>query len=149
MNAVSGQAGKYARFELERRFLVSRLPKGIVEDRSSRISDRYIQNTQLRLRRMEPLDGGEAIFKLGRKDVPSPPDFSRMTITNIYLSGGEYAVLAKLQALELHKVRHQIEHGDHIFSVDVSMPAWPASFSPRSASRPPRRWIGHLISHLG
>jgi hypothetical protein len=47
MNAVSGQAGKYARFELERRFLVSRWPKGIVEDRSSRISDRYIQNTQL------------------------------------------------------------------------------------------------------
>jgi CYTH domain-containing protein len=119
MNAVSGQAGKYARVELERRFLVSRVPEGIVEDRSWRISDRYIQNTQLRLRRMEPLDGGEAIFKLGRKDVPSPPDFSRMTITNIYLSGGEYAVLAKLQALELHKVRHQIEHDDHIFSVDV------------------------------
>ena len=47
MNAVSGQAGKYARFELERRFLVSRLPKGFVEDRSWRISDRYIHNTHV------------------------------------------------------------------------------------------------------
>jgi CYTH domain-containing protein len=119
MNAVSGQAGKYARFELERRFVVGRLPEGIAEGRGWRISDRYIKNTQLRLRRMEPLHGGEAIFKLGQKHVPSPPDFSRMTITNIYLTGDEYAVLAQLRALELHKVRHQIEHDDHIYSVDV------------------------------
>lgn len=68
---------------------------------------------------MEPIHGGEIVFKLGQKHVPSPPDFSRMTITNIYLSPGEYAVLAELEARELHKLRHSIEHDDRIFSVDV------------------------------
>jgi CYTH domain-containing protein len=119
MNDVSGQAGRYARFELERRFLVGQLPAGIHEGGGWRIRDRYIKNTQLRLRRMEPLQGGEAIFKLGQKIVPSPPDFSRMTITNMYVSGGEYGVLARLPALDLHKVRYRFEHGDHLFSVDV------------------------------
>jgi CYTH domain-containing protein len=119
INAVREHAGKYARFELERRFLVGRLPEGIADDRGWRISDRYIKNTHLRLRRTEPIHGGEIIFKLGQKHVPSPPNFSRMTITNIYLSPGEYAVLAGLEALELHKLRHSIEHDDRIFSVDV------------------------------
>jgi CYTH domain-containing protein len=119
INAVSEHAGKYARFELERRFLVGCVPEGIAEDRGWRISDRYIKNTHLRLRRMEPIHGGEIIFKLGQKQVPSPPDFSRMTITNIYLSPGEYAVFAGLEALELHKLRHSIEHDDRMFSVDV------------------------------
>ena len=116
---MSEHAGKYARFELERRFLVGRLPEGIADDRGWRISDRYIKDTHLRLRRMEPMHGGEIVFKLGQKHVPSPPDFSRMTITNIYLSQGEYAVLAGLEALELHKLRHSIEHDGRIFSVDV------------------------------
>lgn len=113
------QAGKYARFELERRFLVGLLPEDIVGDRGWRIDDRYITGTHLRLRRMERIDGGETIFKFGQKLVPSPPDYSRMTITNIYLSPGEYDVLARLQALELHKVRHQVEHDDHTYGVDV------------------------------
>ena len=117
--ALSKQAGKYARFELERRFLVDRPPEGIAEDRGWRISDRYIKNTHLRLRRMQPIHGGEVVFKLGQKHVPSPPDFSRTTITNIYLSPGEYAVLAELEALELHKLRHSIEHDGRTFSVDV------------------------------
>ena len=116
---MSEQPGKYARFELERRFLVGRLPAGIDDDRGWRINDRYLANTHLRLRRMEPIHGGETIFKLAQKHVPSPPDYSRMTITNIYLSSAEYAVLAELPALELHKNRHQIEHNDRIFSVDV------------------------------
>jgi CYTH domain-containing protein len=118
INAVTERAGKYARFELEQRFLVARLPEQAIGVRGWRVSDRYIKDTQLRLRRMEPLHGGETIFKLGQKDVPSPPAFSRMTITNIYLSEGEYAVLAQLAAHELRKVRHEIEH-DHRMSVDI------------------------------
>jgi adenylate cyclase len=115
---MSEQAGKYARFELERRFLVPRLPEGIA-DRGWRITDRYIKSTRLRLRRMEPIHGGEAILKLGQKHAPSPPDFARTTITNIYLSPSEYAMLAQLDALELHKRRHSIEHNGRILSVDV------------------------------
>ena len=116
---MSKQAGKYALFEFERRFLVARVPEGVTEGRGWSISDRYIKNTRLRLRRMEPIHGGETIFKLGQKHVQSPPDFSRMTITNIYLSATEYAVLAELDALELHKVRYSVEHDDLTFSVDV------------------------------
>jgi CYTH domain-containing protein len=116
---VSEQAGKYARFELERRFVVPRLPEGSAQDRGWRITDRYITDTHLRLRRMEPIHGGETIFKLGQKQAPSPPDFARTTITNIYLSPSEYGVLAQLDALELHKRRHAIEHSGRILSVDV------------------------------
>jgi CYTH domain-containing protein len=116
---VTEQAGKYARFEFERRFLVARVPEGMSEGLGWLVSDRYIKNTRLRLRRMEPIHGGETIFKLGQKDVPVPPDFSRMTITNIYLSASEYAVLSELEADELHKVRHAAEYGGRIFSVDV------------------------------
>jgi CYTH domain-containing protein len=119
MITVTEQPGKYARFELERRFLVARVPERAAEGRGWLISDRYIKNTRLRLRRMEPIHGGETIFKLGQKEVPFPPDFSRTTITNIYLSPNEYAVLSELDAHELHKVRHPVEYRGRMFSVDV------------------------------
>ena len=68
---------------------------------------------------MEPTDGGETIFKLGQKHVPAPPDFARVTITNIYLSAAEYEVFAVLAAAELDKRRYAVEHGGRVFSVDV------------------------------
>jgi len=80
---MGGHAGKYARFEFERRFLAASIPEGLDRDRGWRITDRYIESTKMRLRRVEPLGGGETLFKLGRKEVPSPPDDSRMTITNV------------------------------------------------------------------
>jgi CYTH domain-containing protein len=116
---MSEQAGKYARVELERRFLVHHLPEAIETERGWRISDRYLANTQLRLRRMRPLNGGETLFKLGQKLVQSPPDFGRMTVTNIYLSAEEYAVLAALDALELHKRRYPFSHDGRLFGIDV------------------------------
>jgi CYTH domain-containing protein len=119
INEMSERAGKYARFELERRFLVARLPECSAQGRGWRITDRYIESTHLRLRRMEPIHGGDTIFKLGQKRAPSPPDFSRTTITNIYLSPSEYAVLAQLDALELHKRRHPVEHHGRVVAVDV------------------------------
>ncbi len=67
------RAGKYARFELERRFVVGRVPEGIAADRGWSITDRYIENSRLRLRRMEPLHGGEPLFKFAQKQS-SPPD---------------------------------------------------------------------------
>ncbi len=116
---MSAQAGKYARFELERRFLVEHLPERKDQDQGWRITDRYINKTRLRLRRMEPLAGGEAVLKLGQKEVSSPPDFSRMTITNIYLSPSEYDVFAMLPANELHKTRYSLEDAGRTYSVDV------------------------------
>jgi hypothetical protein len=111
--------GKYARYELEDRFLLDRVPSGTSLDDGWLIADRYVIDTRLRLRRMEPLAGGETLFKLGQKDVPFPPDYSRITITNIYLSPGEYDVLAALPAHDLRKSRHRLAAGDRVYSVDV------------------------------
>jgi hypothetical protein len=116
---MSEQAGKYARYELEHRYLLDRLPEGTRQDDGWLIVDRYIIGTRLRLRRMEPLGGGESSFKLGQKDVPTPPDYSRMTITNIYLSSREYHVLAPLPAHELRKHRYRLDHGNRVYGVDV------------------------------
>jgi CYTH domain-containing protein len=116
---MNEQAGKYARFEFERRFLVEHLPDDVVRGAGWRVTDRYIQGTRLRLRRMEPLGGGATLFKLGQKDVPAPPDFSRMTITNIYLSPDEYDVFAVLPARELRKRRHLLEEDGRTYGVDV------------------------------
>jgi hypothetical protein len=48
---MNERAGKYARFEFERRFLVGPLPDGISQRAGWRIEDRYIENSRLRLRR--------------------------------------------------------------------------------------------------
>jgi len=116
---VNEEAGKYARYEFERRFLLARLPEAVRKEDGWLITDRYITGTRLRLRRMEPFGGGESTFKLGQKEVPSPPDFSRMTITNIYLSAVEHEVFAALPAHGLRKRRYRLDHDDRAFSVDV------------------------------
>jgi CYTH domain-containing protein len=112
-------AGKYARFELERRFLVERLPDAA--EPVWLINDRYIDGTWLRLRRQEPLGGGETVYKLGQKQVPAPPDFWRMTITTIYLSPEEYDVFQVLPAKELRKRRHRFgEYSIDVFEGDLA-----------------------------
>jgi CYTH domain-containing protein len=68
---------------------------------------------------MEPLGAGETIFKLGKKEVPEPPDFGRMAITTIYLTEAEHELLAVLPAFELRKRRLSVEHGGRSFGVDV------------------------------
>ena len=104
------EAGKYARYELERRFLVERLPPGT--ERSHLIVDRYIVGTRLRLRYD---DGRVPPHKLSQKEAPAPPDFAVTTITTIYLSPDEYEVLAVLPARELRKRRHHLGS----YSIDV------------------------------
>jgi CYTH domain-containing protein len=116
---VGPAAGKYARFELERRFLCSRVPESVSDDDGWDIVDRYLPASRLRLRRMDALDGSETVFKLGKKEVPEPPDFARMTITNIYLSEAEYALLSELPALELRKRRYRVAERGRTYGVDV------------------------------
>ena len=60
---------KYARIERERRFLLAQFPVDATSVRVRRITDSYIDGTNLRLR--EQIDDGEtAIFKLTQK-VPA------------------------------------------------------------------------------
>ena len=64
------RAGKYARVERERRFLLARPPPAPAVIASRRITDRYLPGTRLRLRRVDHLDGGTCEFKLTQK-VPA------------------------------------------------------------------------------
>jgi CYTH domain-containing protein len=109
---MAPQAGKYARFEFERKFLLERLPEGLAED--SALYDRYIVGTNLRLRRAE-LPGGQVQYKLNQKQSPAPPEYGVMTITSIYLSAPEYDLLTKLPAKELRKHRYHLGR----YSIDV------------------------------
>jgi len=49
------------------------------------------------------------VSTLKQNDVTSPPDLSRLTITNIYLSPDEYDVFAVLPAHELRKTQYSLE----------------------------------------
>jgi CYTH domain-containing protein len=104
---LAPQAGKYARYELERRWLLASLPPGA--DAGTLIYDRYIEGTRLRLRRID------SEYKLAQKEAPSPPNYAVTVITNMYLSPEEYEVLAALPARELRKRRHHLGR----YSIDV------------------------------
>ena len=104
------QAGKYARFELERRWLLERLPDGA--DDGHAIVDTYITGSSLRLRRVE---SDPPQYKFTQKETPAPPDYARTTITNIYLSPAEYELLRVLPGRELRKRRHHLGG----YSIDV------------------------------
>src|SRR5581483_10795470 len=104
------QPHKYARVERERRFLLERFPAA---DVVRQITDRYIDGTRLRLR--EQSDGGPAIYKLTQKIPERASGAQQGSITSIYLTEGEFRLLAQLPAKMLSKVRHSVPP----FGIDV------------------------------
>jgi CYTH domain-containing protein len=105
------QAGKYARSELERKFVLERVPDPLPA--GSQLYDRYLVGTRLRLRRVERPDG-RLEYKLNQKEA-SPRSPALMTITTLYLSRVEYDLLSDLPAHELRKRRHRTAG----YSIDV------------------------------
>jgi CYTH domain-containing protein len=98
---------KYARIEIERRFLLADVPDGAEVSAVHEIDDRYIDGTRLRLRRMAQV-GGATQLKLTQK-LPEPDAGARQgALTTIYLSEAEHAVLARLPAAGLRKSRLSI-----------------------------------------
>jgi CYTH domain-containing protein len=97
-------AGRYARVEVERRFLVARLPEPPAGAAARIICDRYLRATRLRLRRQDQRYQPPA-FKLTQK---IPGEHEQGTITTIYLAAEEHAALSALPADELRKVRHRL-----------------------------------------
>jgi CYTH domain-containing protein len=136
-------AGKYARFEDERRFLVDAAPPLPAD--GWRIHDRYVDGTRLRLRSMERLDSGERILKLGQKLPTDDPE--RVALTTIYLSEAEYDVLAALPAAELRKTRFRVAP----FVVDVFEGRHAglvlAEVAPDELDRPLPDWIVREVTH--
>ena len=113
-------ARKYERVERERRYLLRELPPGLkTSDPHAQITDNYITNTRLRLRKSRWPATNEWTLKLTQKYAPDPPDFSRTLITSVYLSEEEYEVLSVFEGNELRKNRHPYEHEGRKYSVDV------------------------------
>lgn len=107
---------KYARAEVERRFLLDTIPVDAVEPRE--ITDHYIDGTQLRLRKLEE-PGLPTVFKLGHKQRPDPDDGTVVFHTTIYLTESEYALLLGLPSHELHKTRSRVPVGGRDAVVDA------------------------------
>ncbi len=103
-DAPAGKAGKYARIERERRFLLAAMPSG-EPTHQFLIEDRYLRGTRIRLRRMTGLDdqAGGVTYKLTQKiatAVGTPG-----LITTMYLGAAEYEILVGIPADTLSKVR--------------------------------------------
>jgi len=115
---------KYERVERERRYLLSELPPGLkVNDRHAQITDNYLTDTRLRLRKVRWPATNEWTLKLTQKHAPAPPDFSRTLITSIYLNEYEYEVLSVFEANEIRKNRYPYEQDGRKYSVDVFLGA--------------------------
>lgn len=100
--AIDKKFGKYAHPEVERKFLVAAIPPDSVFQAA--ITDHYIPNTTLRLRRMQTEH--EAIFKLGQKVRVDPHKTRVILHTNFYLSEAEYMLFAStLPSHQLDKRR--------------------------------------------
>ena len=108
--------GRYARAEIERRWVLSEHPDPARAVAVRHLVDRYLTGTRLRLR-LQVEDGGPTLRKFTQK-LPDPEPRSRGRqglLTNTYLSQEEYDVLATLPARVLRKTRYSMAP----FGVDV------------------------------
>jgi CYTH domain-containing protein len=111
IDAASGgplRAGKYARVERERRFLLAGPPLASAVITTRRITDRYLPGTRLRLRRIERPESEACEYKLTQKVPADRPGPVQGLITNTYLSRAEYDLLASLPAAVLFKTRFSV-----------------------------------------
>ncbi|GAB2716578.1 hypothetical protein [Kitasatospora kifunensis] len=95
----------YARIERERRFLLAAPPDPAVVTATRRITDRYLDGTRLRLRRMARVDDNTVVYKFTQKLPAERPGPVQGLITNTYLTDTEYQLLATLPAAVLGKTR--------------------------------------------
>lgn len=141
--------GKYARPEVERRFLVTEMPE--VTSPPRLIEDRYLDGTSLRLRRLTV--DGDTVCKLTQKVRPNVDDPSVVLITNVYLTEGEFDLLAALPAVTLSKSRYVVPVDDARFVVDVfdaanaGLVMAEVEVDDLSSPLPRPAWLGREVTH--
>jgi len=120
-NKMSSQhIGKYACLEIERRYLLNKIPDDLVENTNGwLITDRYILNTRLRLRSMKSISSNENIYKLTQKYRSEDQNTYEATITNLYLTEDEYKCLESLESRIVKKKRYPYNAQSQNFSIDV------------------------------
>ena len=117
---TSQRIGKYACLEVERRYLLKRMPEDVPAVTGGwLITDRYLPNTRLRLRKMESITGIDVVYKLTQKYRSETQNAYETTITNLYLTEAEYNFFQPLEANVLRKRRYPYSGQDHDFSIDV------------------------------
>ena len=107
--------GRYAHPEREQRWLLADVPDGAMP--WAEITDRYLDGTNLRIRRVEGADG--VVHKLTQKVRPVPDDPSRVMLTTMYVPDHEVTALTSLPGRELRKTRRRIELDGRHVAVDV------------------------------
>jgi CYTH domain-containing protein len=117
---TSQRIGKYACLEIERRYLLKKLPDDLLEAANGwLITDRYFPKTRLRLRHMKSVSGNESIYKLTQKYRSETQNAYETTITNLYLTEEEYKQLESLEGKMIKKRRYPYNVQNHNFSIDV------------------------------
>jgi CYTH domain-containing protein len=117
---TSQRIGKYACLEVECRYLLNKVPDGLLDDpKGWLITDRYFPNTRLRLRHLKSLSGDEDIYKLTQKYRSEAQSPYETTITNVYLTEPEYNHFEVLEAKILKKRRYPYRVQNHSLGIDV------------------------------
>jgi len=115
MEVVDKPFGKYAHPEVERKFLLATIPSGSAF--SADITDHYIPNTALRLRKVQTEQ--EVTFKLAQRLRVHPHQTRIIFHTNFYLSEAEYVLLVStLPSDRLEKRRFHFHPGTLPMSID-------------------------------
>jgi CYTH domain-containing protein len=157
------QLSKYARIEIERRFLLAGVPDAAAVLAVHEIDDRYLDDTRIRLRRMTEA-GGATQLKLTHK-LPAPDGRGvQGALTTLYLSEAEHAALAALPAAPLRKSRLSIApYGVDVFhgplaglflaevefaTVEEAQALAPAAFCLAEVTADPR-FTGGALAHAG
>ena len=142
--------GKYAKPEMERRFLVASMPATSGPPRL--IEDRYLDDTSLRLRRVSV--GAECVFKLTQKVRAVRDDPAEVATTNIYLTVQEYAQFLRLPGAVIEKRRHVCLWQDSTYVVDEFLGRLKglrlAEIEVLSVEAPMRlpSWAGREVTHV-
>lgn len=115
MIVVDKKFGKYVHPEVERKFLLTTIPPDTIFHAD--ITDHYIDNTTLRLRRMQ--FEHEVAFKFAQKLRVHPHETRVILHTNFYLLEAEYVFLAStLPSHNLEKRRYRFYGGTIPMAID-------------------------------
>jgi CYTH domain-containing protein len=110
----------------ERRFLMSAFPPGL--ERNSphlQLTDNYLTNTRLRLRKIRVPETKERRWLLTQIIHPVPADLSQTIKVNTWLSAQEYEVLSVFEGNETRKNRFAYRHEGRGYTIDLYLgPLW-------------------------
>lgn len=115
---LAGYVGNYSRYEIERKFLLEKLPS-ILPEHYVDIHDIYLSNSSLRLR-IERSPSGDVIGrKLTKKDRAPKKGKETNIITSLYLTESDLTSLGELSGASLIKRRFTLENESRRIVYDV------------------------------